>query len=128
MEFPLEDGGFVIIEVPEGLPAEGPVTRGWGDGGRGVLDRAGRSLEDSLAGVRPAVQALIGQLHSLSQVPDEVHVEFGLQLSAEMGAFVAGASTAANFKVSMTWRGQPDQPPGTRRGHDSDTPGSQSNV
>jgi hypothetical protein len=28
-------------------------------------------------------------------------------LSAEVGAFVAGASTTGNFKVSMTWHRQP---------------------
>jgi hypothetical protein len=43
------------------------------------------------------------QLRSLASAPDEVQVEFGLSLSAEAGAFIAAASTEANFKVSLTW-------------------------
>jgi hypothetical protein len=31
-------------------------------------------------------------------------VEFGLELSAEAGAFIAAASSTANFKVTLSWR------------------------
>jgi hypothetical protein len=43
-------------------------------------------------------------LRSLADAPDEVQVEFGLDLHAEAGAFIAAASTGANFKVMLTWR------------------------
>jgi len=33
-----------------------------------------------------------------------VQVEFGLDLHAEAGAFIAAASATANFKIAMTWR------------------------
>ena len=36
----------------------------------------------------------------MPQAPDEVQVEFGLDLHAEVGAIIA----AANFKTAMTWR------------------------
>lgn len=103
VEFPLEHGGSVVVEVPEDL-SEGTVTRGWRDGDRGVLDQAGQTLEKSLGRVRPAVQALLEQLRSLADAPEDVQVEFGLQLSADLGAFVASASATSNFKVTMTWR------------------------
>jgi hypothetical protein len=38
-----------------------------------------------------------------------VVVAFGLQLSAEAGAFIASASTSATFNVSLTWRRRSDQ-------------------
>jgi Trypsin-co-occurring domain 1 len=41
---------------------------------------------------------------------DEVVVSFGLQLSAEAGAFIAAASTAANFTVSLAWRAAAPEP------------------
>ena len=44
---------------------------------------------------------------------DEVVVSFGLQLSAEAGAFIAAASTAANFTVSVTWRAAAPEPAGS---------------
>jgi hypothetical protein len=48
---------------------------------------------------------LIAQLRSISNPPAEIGIEFGVQLSAQTGAFIASAAAAANFKVSMTWRG-----------------------
>jgi hypothetical protein len=36
--------------------------------------------------------------------PDEVGIEFGVQLSAQTGAFIASVAAQANFRVSVTWR------------------------
>ena len=47
---------------------------------------------------------IVAQLRNLAAAPDEVGVEFGLALSAEVGAFITAASTTANFKVSLTWK------------------------
>ena len=114
VEFPLQDGGSVLVEVDAGS-AGGRVTRGWGD--RSVTDKAEQTFEQAISRVEPAAQTLISRLRSLPEGPDEVGVEFGLELSAEAGAFIAAASTTANFKVSLTWRrphppigsGEPDQ-------------------
>jgi hypothetical protein len=108
VEFPLRDGGTVLVEVDDGSPGE--VTRGWGDRDTRVVEQARQSFEQAVSRVQPAVQGLLNQLRSLAETPEQIQVEFGLQLSAEVGAFVAGASTTGNFKVSMTWRRQPDGP------------------
>jgi hypothetical protein len=102
VEFPLQDGGSVLVEVEDGAPGE--VTRGWADRDNRVVEQARQSFEQAVARVQPAVQGLLTQLRSLAESPEQIQVEFGLQLSAEVGAFVAGASTTGNFKVSMTWR------------------------
>jgi hypothetical protein len=75
-----------------------------------VVEQARQSFEQAVARVQPAVQGLLTQLRSLAEAPEQIEVEFGLQLSAEVGAFVAGASTTGNFKVSMTWRRHTDGP------------------
>jgi hypothetical protein len=106
VEFPLQDGGSVLVQVDDGAPDD--VTRGWGDRDSRVVEQARQSFEDAVARVQPAVQGLLKQLRSLAETPEQIQVEFGLQLSAEVGAFVAGASTTGNFKVSMTWRRSPD--------------------
>jgi len=55
--------------------------------------------------VEPAAQAIITRLRGMAQAPDEVQVEFGLDLNAEADAFIiAAASATANFKIAMTWR------------------------
>jgi len=108
VEFPLADGGTVLVQVADG--DSGEATRGWGDQGTKVVEQARQSFEDAVARVQPAVQGLLTQLRSLAEAPEQIEVEFGLQLSAEVGAFVAGASTTGNFKVSMTWRRHSDGP------------------
>lgn len=107
VEFPLQDGGTVVVQVEDGHAPDGPVTRGWGDQEPRVVEQARQTFEQAVGRVQPAVQALLGQLRTLAEAPEQVQVEFGLQLSAQVGAFVAGASTAGNFKVSMTWHRQP---------------------
>jgi hypothetical protein len=102
-EYPLEAGGSVLIQVEDGHGGDVEVTRGWGDRDRRVVEQARESFEQAVARVQPAVQGLVAQLRSLADSPDEISVEFGLELSAEVGAFVAGASTKGNFKVTMTW-------------------------
>ena len=100
VEFPLEDGGSVLVEVDA---AVGPVTRGLGDRHE-VAEQAQQTFEQAVARVQPAAQALISRLRSLADAPEEIGVEFGLELSAEAGAFIAAASSTANFKVTLTWR------------------------
>ncbi len=116
VEFALEDGGTVLVQVGDGAAAGratgGEVTRGWGDRDRRVVEQAQQSFEAAISRVQPAVQALVHRLRSLDGTPTEITVDFGIELSAEVGAFVAGASSTGNFTVSMTWRpgrtGRPD--------------------
>lgn len=100
VEFPLEGGGSVLVQV-DAARTGGPVTRGLGE--RRIMEQASQTFEQAIGRLRPVAQALITQLHALADVPDEVQVEFGLELSAEAGAFIAAASTSANFKVSLAW-------------------------
>ena len=100
VEFPLATGGSVLVEVTEYAP--GLVTRGLK--GAEVTERAQQTFEEAVGRIRPAVQGAVAQLRSLAEAPDEVHVEFGLNLHAEAGAVIAAVSTGANFSVALTWR------------------------
>ena len=108
VEFPLEDGGSLLVQVEDGGAVGGygggEVTRGWGDRDERVVLKAQQSFEQAVARVQPAVQSLVRRLRSVAERPEEIKVDFGLELSAEVGAFVAGASSTGNFTVSMTWR------------------------
>jgi hypothetical protein len=46
-------------------------------------------------------------MRTLDESPDEIVVSFGVSISAELGAFIASTSAAANFSVSLTWRPSP---------------------
>ncbi len=99
----------MLVEITD--RTSGPVTRGLRGGD--VAGRAQQTFEEAAGRVRPAVEGVIAQLRSLAETPDEVHVQFGLDLHAEAGAFIAAASTTANFTIALTWRrgaGTPGQP------------------
>jgi|SRR5215467_5646171 hypothetical protein len=102
VEFPLEDGGTVVVEVDE--PPGIPVTRGIGKDHSALVGEADKTFEAATAAVTPAARSLIARLRAIDNPPDEVSIQFGVQLSAQTGAFIASAAAAANFTVSMTWR------------------------
>ncbi|HEV8603063.1 MAG TPA: CU044_2847 family protein [Gaiellaceae bacterium] len=103
IEFPLEGGGSIVVAAgEEGLP----VTRGGGARGLGtdeLLSRADQTLEAAIGHVQPAAEALLQKLLSLSHAPDSVEIEFGLALSASIGAVIAKGSSEANFKITLRW-------------------------
>lgn len=104
VEFPLDQGGSVVIEVDE--PVAGAVTRGLGKDRAALVEAADKSFEDATAAVTPAARSLLARLRSIEDPPDEIGIVFGVQLSAQTGAFIASVAAQANFTVSMTWRRQ----------------------
>jgi hypothetical protein len=101
VEFPLEQGGSVLVQVDN--VRDGPVTRGVRQD-KSVGERTSKTFEEATAGITPAAQTLISKLMGLQDPPDEITLEFGVQLSAEAGAFIATVAAEANFKVAMSWK------------------------
>jgi len=98
------DGEEVTVQVTDddAMPG-GMVTRGLPS--HDVVTRAEQGLDEALSRVQPAVRSMVRQLRSYADGPDEFQVEFGIQLSTGVGAFIS-ASTTANFRVVMVWRKQ----------------------
>lgn len=104
IEYPLDGGGSVLVAV-ERTGADSVVTRGWGeDRSRRVADQANETFEAAVAKVRPAADALLASLSGLQATPNEITVEFAVQLTAEAGICIATLGSSANFKVALTWR------------------------
>lgn len=99
IEFPLQEGGSMLVEVDE--PETGGVVKASRAGE--AAEKATQTLEEAIDKIKPAAQSIITQLRGLHDEPDEVAVEFGIKLSAAAGAFVASASVEANYKVSLKW-------------------------
>ena len=102
VDFPLEHGGSVLVEVDEA--SAGPVVRGLGKDRLTVAERTDKTFEEATATVVPAASGLLSRLRAAHDPADEISIEFGVQLSAQTGALIAAAAVEANFKVSMTWR------------------------
>jgi len=100
IEFPLQAGGSVIVEVDE--PALEGVVRAARRPGE-VAEKAKATFEDAFDKIKPAADHIVAKLRGLHDTPDEIGVEFGIKLSAEAGAFVASASAEANYKVTLKW-------------------------
>ncbi len=104
--FTTADGEEVTIQVADGgmsgaHPSPDVTTRGIPTGQ--LIERTHRSLDDVLRHARPAVTSLLRQVREQEDPPDELEVEFGIQVSLEVGAYIAAASSSANFRVTMRW-------------------------
>ena len=106
VEFPLQGGGTVVVEVDEPEP-EGGTVRAARPGE--VVEKALCTFEDALSALRPTVEGLIAKLAALSDPPDQTEVEFGLKLSARAGAVLASADAEGNYKLKLTWKREPKQ-------------------
>ncbi len=106
-EFRLADGSVVLVQV-DGPETDDVAVRGWrdkaADAGERLTVTANRTLDGAIDAVVPAAETLVRRLRETAGGPDELTVEFGLQMSAQAGAYIAQATSTANFRVSMTWR------------------------
>jgi predicted RNase H-like HicB family nuclease len=101
VEFPLEDGGSIVVEVDE------PETSGTIRAGRGdTIEKARETLEEALNKVLPAAKSVVEKLHTMGNAPDEIEVTFGVKLTTVAGAVIASASVEANFDVTLRWVGK----------------------
>ena len=98
VEFPLEEGGSILIQIDE--PETGGTVRA---GREEMIEKAKQTFEDALNRVLPAAKSVVEKLRSMESRPDEIEVNFGINLSTQAGAFIASATAAANFGVTVRW-------------------------
>ncbi|MFP8960618.1 CU044_2847 family protein [Streptomyces nanhaiensis] len=100
---PLENGGTVLFEAPPepgAAGAGGPVKAGR------IADTVRempRTLQQTLAPVADTARAVLDQLRQAG--PDEVEVEFGVDLSAQAGAVITKGGSSVHLKVRVLWNG-----------------------
>jgi hypothetical protein len=117
LEVPVGDGGRMIVEVDEAdIPPGGAEAAAVLDEGLGLASattvgqaaaRARQALESMMEGLRPVLTSVAAGLRAAG--PDEVTVEFGLNVGGETGIIFAKGTTGVNFIVSMRWT-RSDQP------------------
>ena len=94
----------VLIEVSKTGGSRGPQPARKGQAPS--IREADMGLEEALETAIPASSMLVRALDRLSKSPDEVSVEFGIDIYAELGAVVARVGGKAGFKVRLTWKGR----------------------
>ena len=106
LRFELEDGGSVVAQMDDLGGGVVPATSA-----SDVVARATGSFESALEGVRRAASATLDRMSSLPQRPDEVTVEFGIQLDAEVGAVLARTGAQGHIQVQVTWHRKAESGP-----------------
>jgi hypothetical protein len=100
VEFPLDAGGTVLVDVDD-VARIGAVRRGLAPSE--LITRADQSVEAAFARIKPAAAALVADLRSVADPPDQIEVTFGIRLSGEVGAVIAKTAAEANFSVRLSW-------------------------
>ncbi|MCL8012869.1 CU044_2847 family protein [Streptomyces sp. AS02] len=95
---PLDGGGSVLVEQP-GLLDGGPVKAG--RVGDAVRELPG-TLEGALEPVTEAARAALTQLRKAR--PDEITVEFGVDLAFEAGAVITKSQAGCHLRVTVSWK------------------------
>ncbi|MFF0057194.1 CU044_2847 family protein [Streptomyces microflavus] len=103
---PLEGGGSILVEAEEGVA--GPVKAGRvGDAVRELPESLGSAL-DPVTGLARTV------LRRLREAgPDEVQVEFGVDLSTAAGVVITKTAAKCHLTVTMMWRKDESEPAAT---------------
>ncbi|MFI6060502.1 CU044_2847 family protein [Streptomyces sp. NPDC051286] len=95
---PLENGGSILFEaVPE--VSDGPVKAGrMAD----AIHDLPSSLQSALIPVRGTARAEVDQLRQAG--PEELEIEFGVDLAAQAGAVITQTEANCHLKVRALWR------------------------
>jgi hypothetical protein len=101
MEFRTDSGAEVVVEVDRHTPGAKLVSRG--AGGPNSLERAGRTFDDALTGIRAAAESALRVFRDGALKPDAVELEFGVKLTAEAGAVIAKSAVEGHLTVKLSW-------------------------
>jgi hypothetical protein len=100
LEFSLEKGGSILVEIEKPQPEGGLVPAGRTSE---LVTKATQNFESALEKIKPAAETIMAKLRELPDIPDQIQVEFGVNFSADAGAIIAATGIKANFKVTLSW-------------------------
>ncbi|MFF5538756.1 CU044_2847 family protein [Streptomyces cinerochromogenes] len=95
---PLEGGGSVLVEA-SAAALEGPVKAGRISD---AIHELPVTLQQALEPVTETARAALDQLRRAS--PDEITVEFGVDLAVEAGAVITKSQASCHLKVTLSWK------------------------
>jgi hypothetical protein len=112
VEFPLEGGGAILIEVVGDAKTQTGFTRaGVADTVKDVAEKANQTFDAAMENIRKSSNLLVSKLRGLSEPPDEMEVVFSLKASGELGNIAVGKGGAeANYSVRLKWKKE-EKPP-----------------
>ena len=100
VRYELASGASILVE--EEISDRGGYV-GRGD----VIEPERQRFEEALATLRPATTAVMAEIQTLIDGPEEIQLELGFSLKGEVGAVIAKTAAEGSFKLSLKWK-----PPG----------------
>ncbi len=100
VEFPLENGESIFVEIEETTPTPTDDRIGIVDN---VATRAKQTFSQAIAKIQPIANGVINKVRNLDQPADEVQVKFGLKMSANLGAVIASGNGEVNLEITLKW-------------------------
>lgn len=97
VRIPLEDGASILVEASRVV--DGPVPAGRL---REMIHGIPADLGVVLGPVTEMARTVLGELRGAG--PDEVQVEFGVDLAVQAGAVITKGEAGCHLKVTMAWR------------------------
>ena len=111
VEMPLEGGGRILFkttaEPSRRSPSSGPVDASrLSDRVDGLVGQAHESFEQVVDGIAELSMQARDRLQAVN--PDEVRLEFGIQVEAGAGMVLASVNSGCHVSVTVTWRADRD--------------------
>ena len=97
VRYDLANGASIVVE--EEIDDRGGYV-GRGD----VVEPARQKFEEALAMLRPATAAVMAEIQTLVDGPEEIQLELGFSLKGEIGAVIAKTAAEGSFKLSLKWK------------------------
>lgn|SRR5512144_1780704 len=95
----IEPGSELLVEAPPSaenhLVEAGRVSE--------LAAQATSSLAETVESIKAAGEMAISRVRGMEHLPDEVTLEFAVQLAAEAGVVIASTSASANLKITFKW-------------------------
>jgi Trypsin-co-occurring domain 1 len=98
IEFTLDDGTAVAI-------ASASRSGSSSVGIPGRLEAAEKTLRQSLKPVTSAAEQAIASFRSMTRVPEDVEIAFGITFDAKFGGIITSANAGATLQVTLRWHG-----------------------
>lgn len=99
VELEVTPGSTLLVEAPPS--SENLLV----DAGRAedLSGKAVSTLAAALDSIRAAGASVISRMRNMEHRPDEITLEFAIQLAAEAGVVIASTSATANMRISFKW-------------------------
>jgi hypothetical protein len=99
VQFTLPDGSDLLVEVDDQEPGIQRASRT-----DDFIIQAKQSLDGAMDHIRAMATVTLTKLRDLPRQPDNLEVEFGVRLNAEVGAVIAKTQAEGHIKVKLTWQ------------------------